>query len=155
MATIRRPPRLTVVESGDDNPIGDRPIVRIVQGRRSDAIEAAEGHLVEHHYGACFSAPVVSYASDRSPPRSGRRRHRRNPGDHRGRERIPAAVLQPSGGSAQIRPPHRQLDQRRLPEGFRRRLSRDARQVEVATAPLRRDGADIAAGRLVDHPVGL
>lgn len=54
MATIRRPPRLTVVEIGDDNPVGDRPIVRIVQGRRSDAIEAAEGHLVEHHYGCLF-----------------------------------------------------------------------------------------------------
>jgi len=42
-----RRPHLSVVDTSDDNPIGDRPFVNIENGKRSEAIDEAEPHLVE------------------------------------------------------------------------------------------------------------
>jgi len=48
MAARRKPPRLHVVETSDANPTGEaRPVVRITAGKRSEAIDEAEAHLVE------------------------------------------------------------------------------------------------------------
>jgi putative DNA primase/helicase len=51
MAASRRA-KLRVVDTSDDNPTGDaRPVVQIHQGRRSEAIDAAEEHLIERDPG--------------------------------------------------------------------------------------------------------
>jgi hypothetical protein len=52
MRARRKPPLLRVVETGDHDPIGEaRPVVKIVAGHRSEAIDEAELHLVERDLG--------------------------------------------------------------------------------------------------------
>ena len=51
MAASRRG-RLRVVDTSDDNPTGDaRPIVQIIAGKRSEAIDAAEEHVIDRDGG--------------------------------------------------------------------------------------------------------
>ena len=48
MAARRKPRRLHVVDTSDANPTGEaRPVVRIIAGKRSEAIDDAEAHLTE------------------------------------------------------------------------------------------------------------